>query len=102
MSFSFEPGEGDAPRMRLDQYLIGEGLELSRSQLERVIKAGDVTVNGTTVKPGHKLKRGDRIEVVLRPPAEARAVAQDIAIDILYQDDHLLVVDKPAGLVVHP
>lgn len=102
MSFRFEPGPGDAARVRLDQFLIDEGVELSRSQLERVIKAGDVTVNGAVTKPGFKLKAGDEVAVVLRAPVEARAVAQDIDLDILYQDDDVVVVDKPAGLVVHP
>lgn len=94
-------GAGD-DRPRLDHFLAGQGLELSRSQLKRAIEAGDVLVNGAPAKAGAKLRAGDEVDVVLRPPEPARAEAQDIPLQVLYEDEHLIVLDKPAGLVVHP
>lgn len=90
-------------RPRLDHFLAGCDLPLTRSQLRRLIDEGDVTVRGLPVtKPGHKLRPGDEIAVSLHPPREARAVAQDIALTVVHEDRHLIVIDKPPGLVVHP
>lgn len=77
-------------------------LELSRSQIKRLIDEGHVTVHGKVVKTSAKLKPGD--EVVVRHPAPVVASArpQDIALDILFEDSHLIVVNKAAGMVVHP
>jgi 23S rRNA pseudouridine1911/1915/1917 synthase len=100
--FSFEP-EPAAERSRLDHFLAACELELSRSQIKRIIEEGDVSVKGVVItKPGHKLRPGDRIEVRVRPPVEARAVAQAMDLVILHEDPHIIVIDKPAGLVVHP
>jgi len=93
--------EGDK-RIRVDAYLAGVDLELSRSQLKRLIDEGDVLVNGDKVKAGYKLHDRDQVEVTLRPAAPATAVPQDIPLTVLFEDQHLIVVDKPSGLVVHP
>lgn len=95
------PEQGTA-RPRVDHFLASTELDLSRSQLKRLIDDGDVLVNGGRVKAGHKLSPGDEIEVRLRPPAPTRALPQDIPITVLFEDAHLIVVDKQAGLVVHP
>jgi 23S rRNA pseudouridine1911/1915/1917 synthase len=75
---------------------------MTRSQLRRLIDQGDVRVNGEAAKAGARLRGGDAIVVVIAPPVPARAQAQDIDLAVLFEDDHLIVVDKPAGLVVHP
>jgi len=67
-----------------------------------MIEAGDVLVNGEARKVGYRLQMGDDVEVTLRPPTEPRAEPQDIALEVLHEDAHLIVVNKPAGLVVHP
>jgi 23S rRNA pseudouridine1911/1915/1917 synthase len=95
------------PGKRLDQFLadaLADGEPpLTRSQLRRLIDDGRVAVNGVAVtKAGAKLRLGDVVEVAVPPPAPAIAIAQDIALAILFEDAHLVVVDKPAGLVVHP
>jgi 23S rRNA pseudouridine1911/1915/1917 synthase len=85
---------------RLDQFLAGEAG--SRAQAQRLIDAGRVRVDGARQPKRHRVAAGERIEVAPEPPAEpARAVA-DVAFEVLWEDEHLLVVDKPAGLVVHP
>lgn len=75
---------------------------MTRSQLKRLIDEGDVLVGGAPAKAGTRLRDGDEIEVRLRPPAPAKAEAQAMDLSILYEDRHLIAVDKPAGLVVHP
>ena len=75
----------------------------SRAQAARLIKEGRVTVNGQLqTKPGFELRTGDEIAVDLPPVRKTELIAQDIPIDILYEDEYLAVVNKPAGLVVHP
>ena len=76
---------------------------VSRAQAARLIKDGRVTVNGAIqTKPGFELREGDAVQVEIPPVQATQLVAQDIPIDILYEDDFLAVVNKPAGLVVHP
>ncbi len=77
-------------------------LGLSRSQIKRLIDDGHVLVNGRPGKTSTKLRPGDEAEVRQPPPVEARAVAQNIPLDILFEDEHLIVVDKAPGMVVHP
>ncbi|HWN67805.1 MAG TPA: RluA family pseudouridine synthase, partial [Haliangium sp.] len=103
LRFRFEPGPDDEQRPRLDHFLAGRDLPLTRSQLKRLIDDGAVSVAGRVVaKPGHKLSPGDQIEVRVPPPAPAQAAAQAMDLDVLYEDEHIIVIDKPAGLVVHP
>jgi 23S rRNA pseudouridine1911/1915/1917 synthase len=87
---------------RLDHFLVSRELPLTRSQVRRLIDAGDVRVNRERVKPGTKLRSGDEVEVVLRPPEPASPIPQAIELRVLFEDAHLIVIDKPAGLVVHP
>jgi 23S rRNA pseudouridine1911/1915/1917 synthase len=107
LRFRFEPGPDDEQRPRVDHFLghvlAGRDLPLTRSQLKRLIDDGAVSVSGRVVaKPGHKLVPGDEIEVRVPPPAPAQAAAQAMDLDVLYEDEHIIVIDKPAGLVVHP
>src|SRR6267143_2086869 len=87
---------------RLDAYLAVRIEGWSRSRLQRLIDDGDVLVNRRTVKPSHKLKAKDEIEVELTPPPSASFTPENIPIEIIYEDDDLIVVNKPAGMVVHP
>lgn len=84
----------------LAQRLAAEGL--SRSALARLCDEGRVTVRGTPVKANQRLKPGDEVRVDVPPPPPSEAEPEDIPLPIVYEDDDLLVVDKPAGLVVHP
>jgi len=97
VSFAVEVG-GE----RLDKAIAVHVPDLSRATAQRLIKAGVVTVNGRLSKPSYRVQVGD--EVVVRVPAEvpASVVPEHIPLDIIYEDDALLVVDKPAGMVVHP
>lgn len=89
----------DAPR--LDVYLAGQ-LDLSRSRAAQLIEAGEVLLNGAPARKRDRPARGDRIEVRLPAPAPSPLNPEALPLDILYEDADLLVVDKPAGMVVHP
>lgn len=86
---------------RLDKYLAGS-LDLSRSQVQRLIRQGRVTVEGEVSKASYLLSPGERIRVQLPPPEEPAPLAQELPLDIVYEDQDLAVVNKPAGMVVHP
>ena len=88
--------------VRLDRFLDDRLPELSRSQIKRLIEDGAVTLDGVTSKAGAKLRGGERVCVVLPDPVPAKAEPESIPLTILYEDSSLIVVNKPAGLVVHP
>ncbi len=88
--------------VRLDKYVCQQLPELSRSRVQRLIAEGHITVNGRPAKPGLKLNTGDKIKVTIPPTPPSRLEPEDIPLNILYEDDDLLLVDKPAGLTVHP
>ena len=88
---------------RLDHYLAGRGLpRCSRSQLKRLIDTGCCAVNGVVARPARLLRAGDRVTLVVPPPVPDDALPEAIALSVLFEDDHLIVIDKPAGMVVHP
>ena len=86
----------------LDRYLAGQATGLTRSSLHRLIVEGQVLVNSETAKPSHKVREGDRVTLSVPPPRPTGLVAQDIPVTVVYQDQDLVVIDKPAGLAVHP
>jgi 23S rRNA pseudouridine1911/1915/1917 synthase len=90
------------PRERLDVYLRRKLPDLSRGAIQRLLAEGNILVDGKIVKPTHHPRAGEMI--VLEPPQArlADAQAEDLPLDILYEDEHLLVLNKPAGMVVHP
>ena len=88
--------------VRLDAYLATQIDGWSRSRLQRLIDDQDVLVNGRSVKSSYKLRVGDEIEVELSPGPSASFAPENIPLDVVYEDEHLVVVNKPAGLVVHP
>ncbi|MEE8352849.1 MAG: RluA family pseudouridine synthase [Dehalococcoidales bacterium] len=87
---------------RLDKFVAERCPELSRTQAQKLIEDGDVTVNGETARPGLRLTVGDRIEVRVPPVTASSLEPEAIPFGVLYEDDDLLVIDKPAGLPVHP
>jgi len=89
---------------RLDRWLTGMAPEFSRNHLQSLIERGCVTVDGKLLhKAAHKLRAGQRVEVELQPTDESRAFrAEAMALEVVFEDEHLAVIDKPAGLVVHP
>jgi 23S rRNA pseudouridine1911/1915/1917 synthase len=100
--YHFTAGNSQKP-LRVDLFLMNFIENATRSKVQQNIKNGFVWVNGGEVKPNHKVKPGDEVKVMLdHPPHENLLVAEDIPLDIIYEDDHLVVVNKPAGMVVHP
>ena len=90
-------------RPRLDAFLAAHDPALSRAQAQRLIDDGDVTVNGAAaLKAGQRLRHGDAIEVAIHPPIAIDLTPEPMDLAILFEDRHLIVLDKPAGLVVHP
>lgn len=87
---------------RLDVFITDNMEQLSRSTVQNLIKTGKVLVNGQPLKASYHLRAGDRVEMELPEPQAVAIEAQNIPLDIIYQDEDLAVVDKPKGLVVHP
>ena len=97
-SFVVENEEG----MRLDRYLAEEYEELSRSRIQKLVKDGLIKVNTKPVKASYRLLLGDRVEITVPEAKEPDIVPEDIPLDILYEDEWLMVVNKPKDMVVHP
>jgi 23S rRNA pseudouridine1911/1915/1917 synthase len=91
-----------AEGMRLDQYVHMHIGDFSRSEIQRAIEAGGVTVNGRPSKASYKVRKNDRLHVEMPEPTHDIPVPEDIPLDILYQDQWLAVINKPPDMVVHP
>ncbi len=91
-----------APGERLDSYLAQLRENLSRSYIQRLIRQGYVLVNGRTAKPSTRLALGDQVQINLPEATSQELVPEALPLNIVYQDEQVLVVDKPAGLTVHP
>ncbi len=87
---------------RLDTFLTAHVENATRSKVQKAIRDGAVTVDGSTVRPSHPVAPGEHIRVTLPKSPPQEAVAEEIPLDIVYEDDDLLVVNKPAGMVTHP
>ncbi len=95
-----DPGQS---AMRIDKFLSNRLENASRSRLQAAADAGNILVNNEPVKSSYKVKPHDDIQIVMDfPRRELKIIAEDIPLDIVYEDDQLIVVNKPAGLVVHP
>lgn len=100
--YSFTAEKGQSP-LRVDKYLMNFIENATRNKIQQAAKDGCIYVNGVTVKANYKVKSNDVIKVLFaHPPHENLLVGEDIPVDIVYEDDELLVVNKPAGMVVHP
>jgi 23S rRNA pseudouridine1911/1915/1917 synthase len=95
---SVEAGEGG----RLDRLVAARLADLSRTAVQRLIDDGFITLNGSICKASEKVEQGDMIVVRVPPPVITKLLAEDIPLTIVYEDSDLVVIDKPAGLVVHP
>ncbi|GGY52075.1 RluA family pseudouridine synthase [Parvularcula lutaonensis] len=92
----------ESPGERIDRWLAGQTGH-SRTQVKALIKEGALTIGGEVMTdPTHKVQEGEEIALVPPPVKEAAPEAQDIPLNVLFEDEHLIVIDKPAGLVVHP
>ena len=94
--------EFELDKTRLDKALCTLDDTLTRASAVRLTESGDVTLNGKTASKSDKVKIGDIVEITYPEPVSSEAVPQDIPLDIIYEDDDLLVVNKPKGMVVHP
>ena len=100
--FRFEADKGQA-LLRVDKFLVERIPKSSRNRIQQAAEAGCILVNGKQVKSNYRVKPLDVVQIVMdRPRYDFEVVAQDIPLDIVYEDNHVLVVNKPAGMVVHP
>ena len=98
--FIVDPGQS---MLRIDKYLSSRIENVSRTRVQAAAQAGNILVNDSPVKPNYRVKPLDVIQILLpNPPREIELIPQDIPIKIVYEDDDLVVVDKAAGMVVHP
>ena len=88
--------------IRIDNHINLAGIGLSRSHIQKLIKDGAIKVNGKEVKSSYKVSIGELIEIQIPSPSELDIQAEDIPLDIRYEDDDLIIVNKPKGMVVHP
>ena len=106
-------GEDDAPtrvvfvlqrdlQKRLDKYLVDRITFMSRTQLQKLIDEGGVSVNGRPGKASTKLRLGDRVEVLVPPPPSSEVPPEDIPLEVLFEDEHLIVLNKSPDIIVHP
>lgn len=98
-TITVDPGQG---RVRLDKYLANHLAAITRSQLQQLILAGEITVNGQPSKASHLVSPGEVIQINIPPKLPSDLIPQDIPLRVVYEDAYLIVIDKPAGLVVHP
>ncbi len=100
--YSFTAGKGQEP-LRVDKFLMNFIEKATRNKIQQAAKNGNIEVNGAVVKQNYKVKAGDLVRVLFEhPPYEFLLTPENIPLDIVYEDDTLLVVNKPAGMVVHP
>lgn len=98
----FTVSEAQWVKQRLDHFLQSQLPDMSRTRLQGLVKDGDILLNGAKTKPNTALKMGDLIVVEIPEPEPTEVVAQDIPLSILFEDEHLVVVNKAEGMVVHP
>lgn len=92
----------DVNNERLDSYISKSNLDLSRSMVQKLIKENRVFVNGKNEKESYKIKVNDNITIQIEEPKSSKLEAQDIHLDIIYEDNDIVVINKPKGMVVHP
>lgn len=100
--FNFNADKGQEP-LRVDKFLMNRIENSTRSKIQQAAKSGSIFVNGSIVKSNYKVKGGDNIRVLFtHPPHENLLIPENIPIDIEYEDDFLIIINKPPGMVVHP
>lgn len=88
--------------LRLDSFVSGLLKDFSRSKIQNFIKCGDITVNSEIKKPSYQLREGDSIEIRLPEKDDVKIIPQNIPLNIIYEDENMLVVNKPSGMLTHP
>ena len=88
--------------IRIDKYISESGFELTRSRIQSLISDGNITVNDKVVKANYKVRENDHIKILIPDAVPVDIPAEDIPLDIVYEDDHILIVNKGKGMVVHP
>ncbi len=97
---SVDPGQSP---LRIDKFLMLRIENSSRNKIQNAAKAGNILVNDKSVKSNYKVRPGDTISIVLsHPPREVEIIPEDIPLDIVFEDEDILIVNKPSGMVVHP
>ena len=100
--YSFKAGKGQEP-LRVDKFLMNFVENASRNKVQQAAKDGNIFVNGVAVKANHRVKANDEVKVMFaHTPHEYLLVPEPIPLDIVYEDEELIIINKPAGLVVHP
>ena len=100
--YSFKAGKGQEP-LRVDKFLMNFVENASRNKVQQAAKDGNIFVNGVAVKANHRVKANDEVKVMFaHPPHEYLLVPEPIPLGIVYEDEELIIINKPAGLVVHP
>jgi len=100
--FRFEADPGQTP-LRIDKFLFNKLEGTSRSRIQAAANAGNILSNGQAVKPNYRVKPGDILSIVLpHPPRKLELIPEDIPLDIVFEDEYVIVLNKEAGLVVHP
>jgi 23S rRNA pseudouridine1911/1915/1917 synthase len=98
--FTADPGQAT---LRIDKFLFNKLENTSRSRIQSAANAGNILSNGSPVKPNYRVKPGDLVTIVLpHPPRKIELIPQDIPLDIVFEDEHVIVLNKQVGLVVHP
>ncbi|MFQ5429321.1 MAG: RluA family pseudouridine synthase [Phycisphaerae bacterium] len=90
------------PGRRLDKYLHGRFRKHSRTLIQRLIRRGDITVNGKPTKNSYEMEAGDVIDITFPPPEPYEVIPEDIPLEVLYEDDYVLAINKPVGMIAHP
>lgn len=100
--YNIKVDKGQRP-LRIDKFLMVRIEDVTRTRIQQALHSGNILVNGNTVKPNYKIKPDDNIAVVLpEPPREIEIIPENIPVDIVYEDEDIIVVNKSAGVVVHP
>ena len=94
--------DGENEGIRIDKWICGQNSDISRSMLQKLLADGKVSVNGRSALKSYQVKSGDDIVIDVPEPVELSAAPENIPVDIVYEDNDLLVVNKPKGMVVHP
>lgn len=98
--FAVDKGQG---LLRIDKYLFAKIEGISRNKIQQTARAGNIIVNGEPVKPNYKVKPGDQVSIVMAyPPREIELLPENIPLNIVFEDEHIVVINKKAGMVVHP
>ncbi|MDP1853349.1 MAG: RluA family pseudouridine synthase [Candidatus Omnitrophota bacterium] len=103
--YNFTVSDADSV-LRLDMYIIGQlsssGVSFSRASIQKLMREGNILLDGKIAKPHHKIKAKEEVKIIIPPPSDARPKPEDIPLEVIYEDEDLIVINKPRGLVVHP